>query len=68
MVEHFISKSGIGYPDDLTLLKKVYDRIRAERSLDEGCAEAAELAAAAMELFRRGVFEEDALYGELSQV
>jgi len=65
MVVHHISKSSIGYPDDLALLKKVYDRICAERRLAEGCAEAAELAAAAMELFKRGVFEEDALYGEL---
>ena len=65
MVEHYISKSGVGYPDDLTLLKRVYDRICAGRSLAEGCAEAAELAAMAMDLFRRGIFEEDVLYGEL---
>jgi hypothetical protein len=65
MAEHFISQSGVAYPDDLTLLKRVYDRICAERTLSHGCPEAAELAAMAMDLFSRGIFEEDALYGEL---
>ena len=47
------------------MLKRVYDRICAERTLSHGCPEAAELAAMAMDLFSRGIFEEDALYGEL---
>jgi hypothetical protein len=65
MADHYVSKSGLAYPDDLTLLTRVYDRICAERGLRHGCSEAAELAAMAMDLFRRGVFEEEALYGEL---
>ena len=68
MAEHYVSKSGLGYPDDLTLLKRVYDCICAERSLAHGCAEAAALAAMAMDLFRRGVFEEETLYGELRRI
>ena len=68
MADHYVSKSGVAYPDDLTLLKRVYDRICAERGLPHGCPEAAELAEMAMDLFRRGIFEEEALYGELSRI
>lgn len=42
MIEHHICKSGIGYPEDLTLLKKAYDRVLAERGLSEGCPQADE--------------------------
>jgi len=68
MVEHYVSKSDVAYPDDLTLLKKVYDRICVERCWAEGSPEAAELAVAAMDVFRRGIFEEDALYRELRRI
>ncbi|WP_189362954.1 hypothetical protein [Mesorhizobium sp. M4A.F.Ca.ET.022.05.2.1] len=39
------SPSGIAYPDDLALLKRVYDRICEERGLRAGSAEAEQLAA-----------------------
>jgi len=43
----------------------VYDRVCREQGLTAGCPEAAELAAVAMDLFARGIFEEDALLREL---
>ena len=68
MADHYVSNSGVAYPDDLTLLKRVYDRICAERDLPHGCPEAAELAEMAMDLYRRAIFEEAALYGELNRI
>ncbi|WP_192247461.1 hypothetical protein [Mesorhizobium caraganae] len=60
------SPSGIAYPDDLALLKRVYDRICEERGLRAGSAEAEQLATRAMDLFGMGIFEEDALYKNLA--
>lgn len=61
MVSPIISASGIAYPDDLTLLKHVYDRVCAERGFRPGSPEGASLAAAAMQLFAAGVFDEQTL-------
>lgn len=60
-----VASNGLAHPDDLALLKKVYDRICAEQGIPAGCAEAADLAGTAMDLFRRGVFDEETLYREL---
>ncbi|MET2832195.1 hypothetical protein [Mesorhizobium shangrilense] len=60
------SVSGIAYPDDLALLKRVYDRICQERGIRAGSAEAEHLAMRAMDLFGMGIFEEDALYKNLA--
>ncbi|UVK48550.1 hypothetical protein BPNPMPFG_007941 (plasmid) [Mesorhizobium sp. AR07] len=60
------SPSGIAYPDDLALLKRVYDRICQEKGIRAGSAEAEQLAARAMDLFGMGIFEEDALYKSLA--
>ena len=65
MFDSKLAASGIAYPSDLTLLKRVYDRVCAEQGLAEGCPEAAKLAASAMQLFARGIFEEETLYREL---
>ncbi|MER9057293.1 hypothetical protein [Mesorhizobium sp. M0910] len=46
------SPSGIAYPDDLALLKRVYDRICEERGIRAGSAEAEQLAGAV--LFAKG--------------
>ncbi|MBM2713521.1 hypothetical protein JQK88_20330 [Mesorhizobium caraganae] len=60
------SPSGIAYPDDLALLKRVYDRICQEKGIRAGSAEAEQLAARAMDLFGMGIFEEEALYKNLA--
>ncbi|MER9249955.1 hypothetical protein [Mesorhizobium sp. M0590] len=60
------SASGIAYPDDLALLKRVYDRICQEKGIRAGSAEAEQLAMRAMDLFGMGIFEEDALYKNLA--
>lgn len=52
------STSGAAYPDDLKLLKVVYDDICVQRGLRRGSAAAEDLAKAAMDLFSRGVFDE----------
>ncbi|RWA58534.1 hypothetical protein [Mesorhizobium sp.] len=67
MIDPKVSTSGIAYPDDLALLKRVYDRICQERGIDAGSAEAADLAAQAMALFAAGVFDEDEINRSLSQ-
>lgn len=67
MIEHHICKSGIGYPEDLAILKKAYDRVLVERGLSEGCPQAAALAATAMDLFRLGVVDDEFLHCELQR-
>lgn len=52
------STSGAAYPDDLKLLKVIYDDICTERGLKRGSAAAENLARAAMDLFSEGVFDE----------
>ncbi|RUW67350.1 MULTISPECIES: hypothetical protein [unclassified Mesorhizobium] len=66
MIDPKVSTSGIAYPDDLALLKRVYDRICQERGIGAGSAEAADLAAQAMALFNAGVFDEDEINRSLS--
>ncbi len=58
MVRSYVSKSGVAYPDDLALLKRIYDRVCEERGIALGSPEASDLAAEAMKLFSAGIFDE----------
>lgn len=58
MIKPHISKSGAAYPDDLVLLKRIYDQVCEERGLVVGSPEASELAIQAMKLFSAGIFDE----------
>ena len=62
-----VSNSGIVYPDDMKLLKQVYDRICHENLVEEGSKVAEKIAQAAMSLFQAGVFDEAELMAGLSQ-
>ncbi|HEV2505955.1 MAG TPA: hypothetical protein VGV39_22955 [Mesorhizobium sp.] len=53
---HFTS--GIAYPDDLTLLREIYDDICLQRGFHCGSCAAEDLARATMNLFGQGVIEE----------
>ncbi len=52
------SSSGAAYPDDLKLLKVIYDEICDKRGLRRGSAAAEQLAVVTMELFSKGVLDE----------
>ena len=58
MIDNHVSKSGVAYPDDLVLLKRIYDEVREERGVAEGSVEASDLAIEAMKLFSAGIFDE----------
>ncbi|UCI06576.1 hypothetical protein [Mesorhizobium sp. B1-1-8] len=58
MISPRVSKSGIAYPGDLVLLKRIYDEICEERGIVEGSPEASELAIEAMKVFGAGIFDE----------
>ncbi|HEV2503763.1 MAG TPA: hypothetical protein VGV39_11855 [Mesorhizobium sp.] len=58
MATAFSSTSGIAYPDDLKLLKTIYDDICVERGFHCGSHAAEDLAKAMMDLFTQGVVEE----------
>lgn len=62
-----VSNSGIVYPDDMKLLKQVYDRICLEHHVEEGSKDAEKIAQAAMSLFQAGVFEEAELMTGLNE-
>lgn len=53
---HFTS--GIAYPDDLTLLKEIYDDICLQRGFHCGSPAAEDLARATMNLFGQGLTDE----------
>jgi hypothetical protein len=57
MIKPHVSKSGIAYPDDLALLKRIYDEVCEERGIVIGSSEA-DLAVEAMKLFSAGIFDE----------
>ncbi len=61
MTNPHVSTSEKAYPDDLVLLKRIYDEIREERGIAEGSAEATDLAIKAMKLFSAGIFDEDTI-------
>jgi len=61
MIKPHASESGIAYPDDLVLLKRLYDQICEERGIAVGSSEASDLAIEAMRLFSAGVFDEVAI-------
>ncbi|SDA97681.1 hypothetical protein [Mesorhizobium qingshengii] len=61
MITHHVSSTRLAYPNDLALLKKVFDEICKERGFLEGSPEAAWLAARAMHLFQEGIVDEDEL-------
>ena len=61
MINPYASKTGAAYPDDLVLLKRIYDEVREERGIAEGSAEASDLAIEAMKLFSAGIFDEDTI-------
>lgn len=65
MVSPISSRSGIAYPDDLALLKRVYDRVCHEEGLAVGSEDAAYLSKCAMGLFSQGEFDETILYERL---
>lgn len=54
-----VSTSGVAYPDDLELLKEIYDDICDERGLYCGSCAAEDLARATMDLFAQGVVDEN---------
>ncbi len=58
MIKPHVSKSGAAYPDDLVLLKRIYDQVCEERGIVVGSSEATDLAIEAMTLFSAGVFDE----------
>ena len=57
MIGPHISKSGVAYPDDLVLLKRIYDQVCEERGIARGSSEASDLAIEAMKLFSAGIFD-----------
>lgn len=66
MTDPTIPQSGVAYPDDLALLKRVYDYVCREQGIADGSSEAADLAARAMALFSQGVVDEGLLREHLS--
>jgi len=62
-----VSSSGIVYPDDMKLLKQVYDRICRENHVEEGSKDAEKIAQAAISIFQAGVFDEDELRAGLGE-
>ena len=58
MARAYVSKSGVAYPDDLVLLKRIYDQVCQERGITVGSSEASDLAMEAMKLFSAGIFDE----------
>lgn len=61
MISPHVSKSGVAYPDDLVLLKRIYDQVCVERGIVLGSSEASDLAIEAMKLFSAGIFDEDTI-------
>ncbi|TPI19383.1 MULTISPECIES: hypothetical protein [unclassified Mesorhizobium] len=61
MIMPHVSKSGVAYPDDLVLLKRIYDQLCEERGIVAGSSEASDLAIEAMKLFSAGVFDEETI-------
>lgn len=53
-----LSTSSVAYPDDLELLKEIYDDICDKRGLHCGSCAAEDLARATMDLFAQGVVDE----------
>jgi hypothetical protein len=65
MTTHLVSTGSIAYPNDLALLKRVFDRVCMEQGFPGGSPEAAELAARSMDLFSQGIFGEAELLHSL---
>jgi hypothetical protein len=65
MAQLHVSRSGAAYPDDLVLLKRLYDQVCEERGIIPGSPEASELAIEAMKLFSAGIFDEDTIGSHL---
>ncbi|MEZ2329489.1 hypothetical protein AB6802_07180 [Mesorhizobium sp. RCC_202] len=61
MLNAHASDNGAAYPDDLVLLKRIYDQVCEERGIGVGSAEASALAVGAMKLFSAGIFDEDTI-------
>jgi hypothetical protein len=62
-----VSNSGIIYPDDMKVLKQVFDRACRENHIEEGSKDAEKIAQAAMSLFQAGVFDETELTASLGE-
>ncbi|WP_054312091.1 hypothetical protein [Mesorhizobium sp. 1M-11] len=60
-----LSNSGVAYPDDLKLLKEIYDDICDERGFHCGSPAAEDLARAAMDLFAQGEVDENEIRDSL---
>ncbi|MEI9403892.1 hypothetical protein [Mesorhizobium argentiipisi] len=58
MIKPHVSESGLAYPDDLALLKRIYDQVCEERGIVIGSSEASDLGIEAMKLFSAGIFDE----------
>ncbi|RVD14615.1 MAG: hypothetical protein EOS73_24735 [Mesorhizobium sp.] len=57
--------TGVGYPDDLSVLKQVFDKVCAEEGIAVGSSRAERLSVDAMLLFTNGEWEEAMLYDHL---
>ncbi|TPM90634.1 hypothetical protein [Mesorhizobium sp. B2-1-3A] len=67
MTDPTVPPGGMAYPDDLALLKCVYDHVCQEQGIADGSSEAADLAARAMALFSQGVVDEALLREHLKR-
>ncbi|MFE0019139.1 hypothetical protein ACFWXH_30110 [Mesorhizobium sp. NPDC059054] len=59
------SISGVAYPDDIELLKEIYDDLCEKRGFHCGSPAAEDLARAAMDLFAQGEVDENEIRDNL---
>jgi hypothetical protein len=67
MQSPFQSSTGIAYPDDLKLLKQIFDRVCRKNHFAEGGSDSQDVAHAAMSLFSSGISTEDELTARLEE-
>ena len=67
MQNPFQSSTGIAYPDDLKLLKQVFDRVCRENHFAAGSNDSRDVAQTAMSLFSSGIFNENELAARLEE-
>ncbi|HEV2503720.1 MAG TPA: hypothetical protein VGV39_11630 [Mesorhizobium sp.] len=58
--------TGVAYPGDMDLLKRIFDDLCHQRGFCQGSPAAEDLAKAAMDLFAQGVVDEDELTESLT--
>lgn len=59
--------SGIGYPEDLSLLNRIFDRFCADYEIKIGGPEAEKIAQATMSLFQAGISNEAEIRASLEE-